>query len=191
MALEASFTTLSQHLRLLHDELQELHRTVIEKPPKGDVVLVDLFSDAADDLLGWMVEANAAAGEGVESSSYPVDLDRARRSLKMCQEKFALISVRLTSDLLCYERMEELISFGDHRRGGWEKWAANVKAALESCREPLYEVNQTLFACWQELTERIGTTHVSVQSTNVGQHISFPAGSKASQERTTVLRRDR
>jgi hypothetical protein len=176
MALEASFTTLSQHLRLLHDELQELHRTVIEKPPKGDVVLVDLFSDAADDLLGWMVEASAAAGEGVESSSYPVDLDRARSSLKTCQEKFSLISVRLISDLLCYDRIEELVSFGDHRRGGWEKWAANVKAALESCREPLFEVNQTLFACWQELIERSGTTSVSVKATNIGQQITVPAG---------------
>jgi hypothetical protein len=176
MALEASFATLSQHLRLLHDELQELHRTVIEKPPKGDVVLVDLFSDAADDLLGWMVEASAAACEGVESTSYPVDLDRARRSLKTCQEKFILISVRLSSDLLSYDRIEEVVSFGDHRRGGWEKWATNVKAALESCREPLYEVNQTLFACWQELTERIGTTSVSVKATNIGQQITVPAG---------------
>ncbi len=169
MALEASFTTLSEHLRLLHDELQELRRTVIEKPPKGDVVLVDLFSDAADDLLGWVVEASDAACEGVQSSSYPIDIDRARRSLKTSQEKFILISERLSSDLLSYDRIEELISFGDDRRGGWEKWARNVKAALESCREPLYEVNQTLFACWQELTERIGTTSVSVLTTNIGQ----------------------
>jgi hypothetical protein len=174
MALEASFTTLSEHLRLLHDELQELHRTVIEKPLKGDVVLVDLFSDAADDLLGWVVEASDAACEGGQSSSYPVDLDRARRSLKTCQEKFILISERLSSDLLSYDRMEELISFGDHRRGGWEKWATNVKAALESCREPLYDVSHTLFACWQELTERIGTTNVSVHTTNIGQQIKMP-----------------
>jgi hypothetical protein len=180
MALEESFTSLSRHLCLLHDELQELRRTVIEKPPKGDVVLVDLFSDAADDLLGWMVEASAAASEGEESTSYPVDLDRARRSLKMCQEKFILMSVRLSSDLLSYDRMEELVSFGDRRRGGWEKWAANVKAALESCREPLYDVNQTLFTCWQELTERVGTTSVSVQATNIGQQkIKMPADAAA------------
>ena len=175
MALEASFTTLSQHLRVLHDELQELHRTVIEKPPKGDVVLVDLFSDAADDLLGWMVEGSAAASEGSESSSYPVDLDRARLSLRTCQEKVSHISVRLISELLCYDRIEELISFGDRRRGGWEKWATNVKVALESCREPLHEVNQTLFGCWQELAERIGTTSVSVKATNIGQQIAVPA----------------
>ncbi|SRR6266498_5305460 len=182
MALEESFTSLSQHLCLLHDELQELRRTVTEKPPKGDVVLVDLFSDAADDLLGWIVEASAYAGEAVEAASYPVDLDRARRSLKMCQEKFILTSVKLSADLLSYDRMEELVSFGDHRRSGWEKWATNVKAALESCREPLYEVNQTLFACWQELAERIGATSVSVKTTNIGQqNIKMPVDAVAAE----------
>ena len=62
MALEAAFNTLSEQLQLLDEALAELHRTVIEKPRKRDVVLVDLFSDAVDDLCGWLAEAKFAAG---------------------------------------------------------------------------------------------------------------------------------
>lgn len=175
MSLEASFRTLRDHLQLLHDELQELHRTVIEKPLKGDVVLVDLFSDAADDLLGWVAEASGAARDGAASSAYPVNLDRARQSLKTCHESFASAFEKLSADLLSYDRVAELTSLGQRRAGEWLAWANNVKTALEACRAPSYEVNRTLFACWQELSERAGTANVSVHATNVGQQITVPA----------------
>jgi hypothetical protein len=175
MSLAESFKTLSERLRLAHDELEELHRTTIDKPPKGDVVLVDLFGDAADDLLGWVAEASVAASEGAQASGYPLDLDRVRQSLKTCQEAFFLASEKLSSDLLSYDRIEELMSFGRERGGGWLRWATNVKVAVESCRGPFIEANRALFSCWQELNERIGTTSVSVKTTNVGQQITVPA----------------
>jgi hypothetical protein len=178
--LEISFKTLCEHLGLLQETLDELHRSVIEKPLTRDVVLVDLFSDAVDDLTGWLGEARAAATEGLNASVYPA-LDQVRRSLKMCQEKLMLIGDRLTTDLLSYERIAELTSLGCERGGEWMVWARNVKAALESCREPFFEVNQALFVCWLELTERIGTTSVSVQATNIGQQITVP-GSELARE---------
>src|SRR5215213_2064446 len=173
MALETSFNTLSEQLQLLDEALAELHRTVIEKPRIRDVVLVDVLSDAVDDLGGWLAEAKAAATEGIKASVYP-SLNQVRRWLKTSQEKLILITERLTSDLLGYERIAELTSLGRERGGEWMIWTRNVKTALEACREPLYEVNQALFACWLELTERLGATTISVQATNIGQQISMP-----------------
>jgi hypothetical protein len=108
-----------------------------------------------------------------------LDLDRVRQSLKTCQEAFFLASEKLSSDLLSYDRIEELMSFGRERGGGWLRWATNVKVAVESCRGPFIEANRALFSCWQELNERIGTTSVSVKTTNVGQQITVPASELA------------
>jgi len=97
MALEAAFNTLSQQLQLFDEALAELHRTVIEKPRKRDVVLVDLLSDAVDDLCGWLAEAKLVAREGI-SASISDSLNQVRRFLKTSQEKLNLIAERLVSD---------------------------------------------------------------------------------------------
>jgi len=173
MALEAAFNTLSQQLQLFDEALAELHRTVIEKPRKRDVVLVDLLSDAVDDLCGWLAEAKLVALEGI-SASISDSLNQVRRFLKASQEKLNLITERLISDLLCYERIAELTSLGRDRGGEWLIWTRNVKTALEACREPLYEVNQAIFACWLELTDRLAAATISVQATSIGQQITLP-----------------
>ena len=168
MALETSFNTLSEQLQLLDEALVELHRTVIEKPLTQDVVLVDVLSDAVDDLSGWLAEARVAATEGTSAAASQL-LNQVRRALKTSQEKSILIAERLSSDLLCYERIAELMSLGRNRGGEWNVWTRNVKTALDACRAPLYELNQATFSCWLELTERLGTAMVTVQATNIGQ----------------------
>jgi hypothetical protein len=149
-----------------------LRTTAVEdKPLEGDVVLVDVFGDAADDLRGWLEEAFAAAAEGQQASAHPVDLERARRSLTICQGRFNRISQRFSSDLVHYERMAELTRFGRTRGGEWRAWATGVKEALDSCRQPLFDTGETLFRCWQELAERAEITSISVQATNIGQQL--------------------
>ena len=59
-------------------------------------------------------------------------------------------------------------------------WAGSVKHGLEQCRQPIDAVGKALAACWQEIAERIGTTSISVQATNIGQQITTDAsGSRA------------
>jgi hypothetical protein len=175
MALEAAFKELCTNLHKLHEGLIGLRTTVVEdKPLCGDIVLVDVFGDASDDLLGWLEEALADAREGQQATTHPVDLDRARRALTTCQERFNRISQRFSSDLVCYERIAELTRFGRKRGGEWRAWAASVKQALDRCQQPLYALSQTLFRCWQEIAERVGMTSVSVQATNIGQQNTVP-----------------
>jgi hypothetical protein len=175
MALEASFMKLHAELATLNEAFGGFRVAVHDKPLRGDSVLVDVFGDAADDLLGWVEETLSAALEGRQAASYPADIERARWSLVICHKAFNLISDKLWSDLLSYERITEISTLGRERRGEWLVWASGVKSALDSCREPLHNVNQSIFVCWQEITEHMGTTSVSVQTTNVGQQITVPA----------------
>ncbi|HKY04691.1 MAG TPA: hypothetical protein VJQ56_07375 [Blastocatellia bacterium] len=185
MALEGSFRELSLRLEALRDGFVEFRTTALDKPVEGDVVLVDLLGDAADDLLGWVEEAMEACAQARQALAYPTDLDRARRALITCQKKFNLAVYRFSSDLLVYERMAELTSLGEERKGEWLVWANNVKGALELSRQPFYESNEALFLCWQELAERIGVGSVSVQATNIGQQIKVPSAAEAAREGVT------
>ena len=185
MALEASFSDLCAELESLREAFGQFSAAVADKPLKGDSVLVDLFGDAADDLLGWVEEAAQSALEGKQAVSYPLDTASARRRLIACQERFNLMSNKLWSDLVSYERMREIATLGRERRGEWLAWSGGVKSALDSCREPLYNVNQSLFACWQEITEHMGTSSVSVQTTTIGQQVTVPLPGYEHQQKIT------
>ena len=185
MALEASFNDLRAEFEGLREAFAEFSAAVADKPARGDSVLVDLFGDAADDLLGWVEEAAQSASEGRQAVSYPLDIECARRKMIVCQERFNLISNKLWSDLVSYERMREIATLGRERRGEWLAWSSGVKSALDSCREPLYNVNQSLFVCWQEITEHMGTSSVSVRTTTIGQQVSVPLPGYEQQQKIT------
>lgn len=173
MPLEATFHALSVQLRKLRDTFLGVRLTVVEdKPLRDEVVLVDRFGDAVEDLVGWVEESLAAATEGEHAVGNPLDAYRARTALATCQERFNRLAQQFSSELVCYERILELKEFGRRRGGEWLRWTNAVKQGLEQCRQPMQDVNQALSLCWQELAERIGMTSVSVQNTTIGQQVS-------------------
>jgi hypothetical protein len=175
MALERTFQELSDRLRRLQDSLLALQLTIREDlPPQGGVALVDQFGDAVDDSLGWMEESLLAAVEAYHAVEHPLDMDRARRALANCQEQFHRVEQRFASDLISYEKLKDLTSFGRSRRGEWIGWVRSVREGLRECQVPMDEVSKALLACWQEIAERAGLTSVSVQATNIGQQITAP-----------------
>jgi len=175
MALERAFHELSVELRKLRDTFLGVRLTVIEdKPLRDEVALVDRFGDAIEDALGWVEEALAAAAEGEQAVASAPEMYRARRALTTCQESFNRLVQQFSSELVSCERLNELAGFGRRRGGEWRRWTNAVKEALEQCRQPLQDINQALFLCWQELAERLGVNSVSVQNTTIGQRISAP-----------------
>jgi hypothetical protein len=181
MTLEAAFEDLCMLLEKLHEGFIGLRTTVVEdRPLDGDSVLADVFGDAAEELLGWLDEAIAAAGEGRQAAAYPIDLERSRRALATCQERFIRISHHFSSNLVAYERIAELIRLGRLRKGEWRAWAAGVKEALDRCEEPLYDVNLCLFRCWQEIADHLALGSVSVRATYLEHHRRVPEDSKGS-----------
>jgi hypothetical protein len=175
MALERVFQDLCTSLRRLRDALLGLRLTAREdKPLRGDTVLSDHYGDAADDFLGWQEEALRAATEGCQCAGHPLDLNRARRALSACHESCQRLAQGFATELVCYQRIADLRLLGRTRRGEWQAWATSVEEALDRCQQPLTEVNQTLFRCWQELAERAGECSVSVQTTSIGQQVTGP-----------------
>lgn len=182
MALEAIFRGLSKQLHRLHDALHALNVTVGDQPENDAAALADGLDNAVLDLIGVLHQARKAALNARQAVTHPVDLDRARRALTICQERFHHIEQEFSADLISYEKLTELARLGSERGGEWLPWASSTKQGIAQCRQPLEAVSLALARCWQELAERLGTMNISVQATNVGQQIKMPASVAADLE---------
>jgi hypothetical protein len=183
MALARTFAQLCVQITTLQEALQALGTTVEEDRPQRDDVVV--ASDLADTVLavrGILEEARAAADETFQAVEQRLDSDRARRALTACQEQFHIFVTQFQSDLLSYERLDDLATIARERRRGWPDWVGVVREEIEQCRVLTDAVRDALFLGWQELVERAGTAAVSVQNTTIGQQIS----SSEVGERSTV-----
>jgi len=170
MALEATFRDLSRQLRMLYDMLLALRLTVGEdKPLKGEASLVDQLEDTILDVMGALDECLKTAVVAQKSVGHPLDLDRARRALTACQDQFHRMERQYCDSLASYEKLKDLASLGRDRRGEWLAWAGSVKDGVEQCRQPLDGARKALACCWQEIAERVGTSSVSVRTSNIGQ----------------------
>ncbi len=176
MALEATFRDLHSQLKKLHDNLLALRLTVAEdKPLSGEAALVDQFEDSIMDAMGLLDECLNASRSAQKAVGHPLDLDRARRALTTCQERFHRAERRFSDELVSYEKLRDLASVSEKRGREWASWASSVKHGLEQCRQPMDAVSKALAACWQEIAEHVGTTNISVQATNIGQQITTTA----------------
>jgi hypothetical protein len=172
VALEATFRGLSLCLHQLHDALNELQVTLGDKPPDDESAMADGLETAVLDLMGTLHEARKAVLNARRAIGHTPDLDRARRALTLCQERFHRLEKQFASDLVSYEKLKELVRLGNERRR-WLPWANTVKQGIEQCRQPLEETSKALAACWQELAERLGMVSLSVRT--IGQQIKMPA----------------
>jgi len=185
MGLEKTFGEFVICLQRLDDRLKELGLTVeLDRPERNDARVVDGFEYAVLDLDGWVKETLHHARIAEKSVRHTVELEKARHALIICQERFQRIEELFFGKLVSYEGLNELINFGAERRGEWRSWVTSVRKGLEMCREPLDDVRKKLAECWQEITERVGMTSVSVQNTSIGQNIvsKAPATEHASSE---------
>jgi hypothetical protein len=159
LALEATCLNLCSRLRQLRDALTEVHLGVVEdRPLPGDAVLVDVFGNTAEDLIGWLEEALAAAEAAREAVVPPVRLDAAHRALGTCHERFHEVAHRYSADLVSFRKIADLRSLGRKRRGEWLAWTGSIQDSLERCRAPLHDAGIALVRCWQEFAEHAGST---------------------------------
>lgn len=172
MLLERTFGELCVALRRLQDDLAALRVTVVEdKPLAGEVMLVDDFGNAAEDVLGWVKQALAQSMESYAAVSAQFDQERARAALADCQEQFHQAVQRFSTGLMEYERVGSLMRLGRQRKGEWQAWCGSVKESLDRCQPQLLAIYRALLACWQELSERAMSGSVSIRATNIGQQL--------------------
>lgn len=177
--MQTEFQRLGAQMKRLRGGLADLRRLIDDHPPHGDqVLLLDAFGDAVDEMRGWLEEARRASAPAQAApkakGDQGFDQNLARQALCVSQDQFNRVSHRFAFDLVSYDRVAELLRLGRERGGEWQTWAKGIKAELERCQQHLYHTSQALFRCWLEIADRVGLTSVSVQSTNIGQHITVP-----------------
>jgi len=178
--LETTFRELSGRLRMLHDMLVALRLTVDEdKPLHGKSALAENLGDGILQVMGTLDDCLKTAAAATHAVGHPLDLDRARRALMLCQEQFHRVEAEFQEQLGSYDKLKDLACLGRERRGEWAAWAGSVKSGVDQCREPLEATRKALSRCWEEIAERVGTTSVSVRTTNIGQKIITKASPSA------------
>jgi hypothetical protein len=183
VALERVFGDLPIQLRKLSDALREVRLTLCEdRPTGGNIALLDDFEYALEDCLGWLDEAATSAGDACQGVTYPLNLDRARWALTVCQKRFDQAEERFLSGLVSPDRLQDLMVLADERRGEWGGWVSSLKRGLEPCRDSLKQTSKALLACLQEIAERVGTTTVSIQNTNIGRQLGANLSGRAEVE---------
>jgi hypothetical protein len=176
VAIEAEFQHLVGKFAAVREAFAGLRLTAVEdRPLRDEVLLVERLADAVDDLIGWLDEALAAAGDAQKAARHPLDGYRACKALALANDRFIQLEYKFFSAGVSYEELNELTRFGQRRGREWLGWTRSVIAALEQCRAPVRELDEALLHCWRELAERLGTSTVSVQTTNIGQQISAAA----------------
>jgi hypothetical protein len=173
VAIEKTFAELQRQLRALQEALEALGTTVDEDRPKQDDVIV--AARLSDDLLaarGLLEETLVAADNACSAASYPLDAERARRALTLCQQHFQSFAHAFSFELAGHSRFDDLGSVGRERGRSWAEWVSVVSQGLEQSTALVQDITNTLFRCWQQLAARLATASVSIQNTTIGQQFS-------------------
>ena len=166
--LEREFRELCRRLEDMSSLVGDLSVCIrVDRPARGDVVLVDTLGDRVDDLRALLAEASGSAAAGYREAVHPIDAGGARLALALCQERFNAVAQKFASELAAYEVVSDLARAGHERGGEWPGWVSSVRDALAQCQPLINEVNRALLACWEDLAERADTGPHYVQSTTI------------------------
>ena len=161
----------------MHEVFGTLLLFVGDKPDE-DAALPDALEEAVLGQMGTLHEAKKAARQALNAVGHPLDMDRARRALILCQDRFHLLEQQFASDLIAYDQLRELARLGRMRRGEWKSWSDLTRQTIEQCSEPMGLASKALASCWQELAERAGMTNISVHATGVKQEVEAETRAK-------------
>jgi hypothetical protein len=176
--MQAAFNNLSLQLRELDGTLAHLEWAILYgQTDQQDNSPVNGLYDKVVTLRGYA----ATAGAAIANTSGRGSLVPARLALVDCQRHYGLVLAAYYNDLATpdlYETLRSLmteittqnatetddetvtkVAFGAR---DWSQWAWGVRDALDSCAEPIHELNNALWQCWQELADRVEPPEVIV-----------------------------
>jgi hypothetical protein len=186
VAVETTFQDLVARLGALREAAESLQITVVEdRPLSGGVLLVERLGNAVDDLRGWVEESLVAAGCALAAVGNPLDEYTARTALANANRLFLRVEYKFLSEEMSCEQLHEVTKFGRRRGREWLGWSGSVIQALTQCRGLVHEVDDALLLAWQDLSERLGSAGVSVQTTSIGQQITAAPVGEARPRRKT------
>jgi hypothetical protein len=173
MAIESVFQRLVLLAEAELEAMQDLALTAIEdRPAKGGVLLIERLGDLVEALRGWSTDIRHEAVAARAAVTHPADFSRARGALTRAGEAMLRLRRGFFDEAVKPETIEALRQFGRQRGGEWSSWVSGMTAALDASRPSLAALDEALLNAWVELTERLATRSISVQT--IGQQISAP-----------------
>jgi hypothetical protein len=173
VSLEAAFDSLHRQLVQLQEAVAALHVTVTEdRPTGGAAMLVDQLDAVVADLSGAIDEANVHLMHAVHASQTNAPLDTVRRAAHDVHRALNRFTELYVGELATHDRIAQLLEMGIERGHGWREWSLVVKTTIERSAVPMKTVADAMAESWAEVAERLARNSVSVQATNIGQHIT-------------------
>jgi hypothetical protein len=169
VVIEQILERLAASLRTVEECVHAVTVTVSEDHPSDDALLVGDLEDKLRDTAAHATEAADLASILTSAAADPPTPSELRRGLSRCHALHLQVSRQLRDGLLAPGHSRQLRQLAAARRGPWVPWVRAVSAGLETCREPLWAVDDALLEAWETLAERHGGTDVSVRA--VGQQV--------------------
>lgn len=144
---------------------------VFAQADEGIVHVVPRLYDHMVESQGLCVEAFDAARKASKAVDRQPDLHAAREALTECQEGYNQLLEKFWRDVMSFDQIEDLVALARERGSQWSKWTTTYQSWITDSVECLLRVNKALTLCWQDMTDRLGISSVSVQATNIGQKI--------------------
>jgi hypothetical protein len=188
MSLELAFQLLSKRLESLSDEVEELRFNAADFFPPTDPSAknnsdehkqrppspVESLGENAEAVKGDLHEALAAFGKALTAIRPPRDLQQAQAALIDVSRYLNDAVDRFRKDIMQPMTLQLLSQMASELSGEWPEWLRQIKSITYTIRDKFLEVWRALCQCWEELSDKLNSNAVSVQTTNIGQQITAP-----------------
>jgi len=176
MAIEETFERLVCTFSAAEEAFHSLRLTAIEdRPPQGEILLVERLGNLVEDMRGWLAESQEAAADARQAVTHPLDGYRARQALGRASERFIRLEMQFFNEAVSHRMVDGLERFGRQRGGEWFGWSGGVVMALQACREPLQLLDGAILYSWQELCACLAAKSLAISNINVGPHLVDPS----------------
>jgi len=188
MSLELAFELLSKRLESLRDEVEELRFNAADFfPPTHPGANnnsdehkqrapspVETLGENAEAVKGDLHEALAAFAKALAAMRPPRDLQHAQAALIDVSRYLNDAVDRFRKDIMQPTTLQLLSEMASELSGEWPEWLQQIKSITYTTRDKFLEVWRALCQCWEELADKLSSSAVSVQTTNIGQQITAP-----------------
>ncbi|HUN43791.1 MAG TPA: hypothetical protein VMU81_26150 [Acetobacteraceae bacterium] len=172
MAIEDTFERLVGTFAAAEEAFHGLRLTVIEdRPPQGEVLLVERLGNLVEDMRGWLAEGQAAAADARQAVEHPPNTHRARQSLARANDRLMRLEKQFFNHALSHRMLDGLERFGRQRGGEWFGWSGGVVTALQSCCDPLRSMDEAMLCSWQELCAWLASGSFSISNINLNPQL--------------------
>jgi len=188
MSLELACELLSKRLESLCDEVEELRFNAADFfPPTHPNANnnsdghkqrapspVETLGENAEAVKGDLHEALAAFAKALAAIRPPRDLQHAQAALIDVSRYLNDAVDRFRKDIMQPTTLQLLSEMASELSGEWPEWLQQIKSITYTTRDKFLEVWRALCQCWEELADKLSSSAVSVQTTNIGQQITAP-----------------